>query len=87
MDDDTKKKRYIVLISYLINNLHLERIELFDTIEEAREFKKKAEAEPYITHDVFDTSVNILEIKSTSSDTALKSLRKDFPKSNLTLAF
>ena len=87
MSDDTKKKRYIVLISYLINDLHLERIELFDTIEEAREFKKKAEAEPYITHDVFDTTVIILEIKSTSSDAALERLRKGFPKSNFTLAF
>ena len=87
MDHDTKKEKYIVLIIYLINDLHLERIELFDTIEEAREFKKKAEAEPYINHDVFDTSVNILEIKSTNSDAALARLRKDFPKSNFRLAF
>lgn len=87
MDHDTKKGKYIVLISCLINDLRLERIELFDTLDEAREFKKKAEAEPYITNDVFDTSVIILEIKSTNSDTALERLRKDFPKSNFMLAF
>ena len=91
-----KKKRYIVLImTFNSLNINLElkclRLELFDTIEEAREFKKKAEELPFITHIdnkyKFDTSVSILEIESTSSKTALESLRKEFPKFNLTLAF
>lgn len=96
MGDDTKKKRYIVLImTFNSLNINLElkclRLELFDTIEEAREFKKKAEELPFITcidkKYNFETSVEILEIKSTNSKTALESLRKEFPKFNLTLAF
>ena len=98
MDHDTKKKRYIVLImsfNSLNSNLELElkclRLELFDAIEEAREFKKKAEELPFITcidkKYNFETSVDILEIKSTSSKTALESLSKEFPKFNLKLAF
>jgi hypothetical protein len=89
-----KKKRYIVLIhsySYVNKRTECLRLELFDTIEEAREFKKKAEELPFITHIDkkynFETSVEILEIESTSSKTALESLRKEFPKFNLTLAF
>ena len=96
MDDDTKKKKYIVLImSFNSLNINLElkclRLELFDTIEEAREFKKKAEELSFITYIdkkyKFDTSVSILEIESTNSKTALENLRKEFPKFNLTLAF
>ena len=86
-----KKKRYIVLInsfSYINKRTECLRLELFDTIEEAREFKKKAESEPCITRNSkLDTSVSILEIKSTNSDTALKRLREEFPKSNVTLAY
>ena len=85
-----KKKRYIVLIhsfSYVNKRTECLRLELFDTIEEAREFKKKAESEPCITRNSkLDTSVNILEIKSTSSDTALERLREDFPRPNITLS-
>ena len=93
MDDDTKKKKYIVLImSFNSLNINLElkclRLELFDTIEEAREFKKKAETEPCITRNSkLDTSIDILEIKSTNSDTALERLREDFPRSNFILAY
>ena len=86
-----KKKRYIVLIhsySYVNKRTECLRLELFDTIEEAREFKKKAETEPCISRNSkLDTSVNIIEIKSTNSDTALKRLREEFPKSNVMLAY
>ena len=77
---------YCILNEY-VREPEIKDLTIFDTLDEAREFKKKAEAEPYITNDVFDTSVIILEIKSTNSDTALERLRKDFPKSNFRLAF
>lgn len=86
-----KKKRYIVLIhsySYVNKRTECLRLELFDTIEEAREFKKRAELEPCITRNSkLDTSVNILEIKSTSSDTALERLKEEFPRSNIMLSY
>ena len=85
-----KKKRYIVLIhsySYVNKRTECLRLELFDTIEEAREFKKRAESEPCITRNSkLDTSVKVLEIKSTNSDTALERLREDFPMSNFAFA-
>ena len=86
-----KKKRYIVLInsfSYVNKRTECLRLELFDTIEEAKEFKKKAESEPCIArNNKWYTSVSILEIKSTNSDTALERLREGFPKSNVMLVF
>lgn len=85
-----KKKRYLVLIwgfNYNADKMETLVLELFDNIDEAKEFAKKAENESVVNRcKDLSISIKIAEIKSTNVKSALERLRAEFPKSNLNFA-
>ena len=94
------KKKYVVIITFTHNGgFDILRVDLFDTLDEARKFATKVENDP-ILNKVQDsiltlygpylelhTNVMIIELEPTNADIALKKFRSEFPKSNLTAAY
>lgn len=85
-----KKKRYLVVMyafNYRIDEIESLRIELFDTLDQAIEFKTKAESSSEVIYNYkMSIAFKLYEIKSTNANSALERFKAEFPKSNLSEA-